>query len=66
MTAITIVADERKFRALVRNSIRGNVAMTRCEERNIENEFIRLAQKRPPMGAATVANAAETVSRQSV
>jgi hypothetical protein len=48
-TVLTIIADERKLRALVRNSVRISVAMTRYEERRIEDEFIRLArkQKRP-------------------
>jgi hypothetical protein len=42
---ITIVTNERKLRALVRNSLRSGVAMTRYEERAIEDEFIRLARK---------------------
>jgi hypothetical protein len=40
---ITIIAEERKLRSLVRKSVRASVAMTRREEQVIENEFIRLA-----------------------
>jgi hypothetical protein len=42
---ITIITDERKLRALVRKSVRAHVAMTRPEERGIEDEFIRLFRK---------------------
>jgi hypothetical protein len=42
---ITIITDERKLRVLVRKAVREGVAMTRCEERKIEDEFIRLARK---------------------
>ena len=43
--AITITADERRLRAMVRSSIRAGIAITRHEEQVIEDEFIRLATK---------------------
>jgi hypothetical protein len=48
---ITIITDERQLRALVRNSLRSGVAMTRTEERRIEDEFIRRARNQKQLSA---------------
>jgi hypothetical protein len=44
-SVVTFITDERNLRALLRSSIRACCAMTRNEELNIEDEFVRRARK---------------------